>query len=51
MVVSHGVAEDEVHPGEAGASGPGPVAVVLARSDVWILHLLSGCLPKDRDAP
>lgn len=42
--VSHGALEDEVHPAKAGASGPGPVAAVLAGSDVWGLCLLSGGL-------
>lgn len=45
MVVSHGAVEDKFHPAAAGASGPGPVAAVLAGSDVWDLHLLSGGLP------
>lgn len=49
--VSHGAVEDEVHPAAESASGPGPVAAVLAGSDVWDLHLLSGCLPQDRAAP
>lgn len=45
MAVSHGAAEDEVHPAEEGASGPGAVAAVLAGSHVWNLRLLSGCIP------
>lgn len=45
MTVNHGAAEVEVHPAEAGASGPGPVAAVMARSDMRVLHLLSGGLP------
>ncbi len=51
MVVSHGAAEDEVHPAAAGAPGSGPVAAVLAGSDVRDLHLLPGGLPQDRAAP
>lgn len=50
MVVSHGAAEDEVQPAEAGASGPGPLAALLAGSNVWGLHLLSGGLSQDRAA-
>lgn len=50
-VVRHGAAEDEVQPAEAGASGPGPLAAVLAGSDLRRLHLLSGGLPQDRAAP
>ena len=48
MVVSHDAVEDEVQPAETGAAGPGPVADVLAGSDVWGLRLLSGGLPQDR---
>lgn len=45
MVVSHGAAEDKVHPAAEGASGPGPVAAVLDGSDVGGHHLFSGGLP------
>lgn len=43
--MSHGAAEDEVHPAAAGASGPGPVADVLDGSDMRDFRLLSGGLP------
>lgn len=49
--MSHGAVEDEVHPAAAGASGPGPVAAVLAGSVLRDLHLLFGGLPQDRAAP
>lgn len=50
LVVSHGAAEDEVQPAEAGAFGPGPLAAVLAGGDVRGLHILSWGLPQNRAA-
>lgn len=51
MIANHGAVEAKVHPAAAGASGPGAVAAVLAGRRVRDVHLLSGCLPKDRTDP
>lgn len=51
VLTNHGAAEDKVHPAAAGAPGPGVVAAVLAGCLVRDVHLLSGCLPKDRTDP
>lgn len=51
VVTNHGAAEAKVHPAAAGASGPGAVAAVLAGRPLRDVHLLSGCLPKDRTDP
>lgn len=48
---SYGAVEDEVHPATESASGPGPMAAVLAGGHVWDLHILSWSLPQDRVAP
>lgn len=49
--VSHGAAQDEIHPAAASAAGSGPVAAILVGCDVRHLCLLSGTLPEGRATP